>query len=123
MVVPVLLSVTPQVNPVVPQVIAPVLYYNNNSESNLYYYNMDLDKSSLLLSPKLKYTVVPCVVPCIRLSLLSPTTKIFTISYVELFASPAFNDLIASPNAYAKLFVSPAFNNMIASPAFDNPIA
>ena len=70
---PVLPSITPQVSPVVPQVTASVFY--NISGSNLYSSNMDLDKSSLLLSPELN-TVIPCVISCIRPNLLSPTAKI-----------------------------------------------
>ena len=98
---PVLPPLPPRVFLVALQVIAPVLS-NINSESNLHSSTIDLGKSSqLLLSPDLN-TVEPCVVPCIRLSLLSPTTKIYpSVLESRHYIAPSVLDLKSiAPPAY-----------------------
>lgn len=118
-VVPVLPHVPPQVFPVVPQVIAPVLS-NIDSECNLLSFTIDLSKSSLLLL--LLSSDLDTVVPCIHLSLSSSTAKIYVNTIAtKLIISTSLDSNSIAPLAYNDLFASVfVLQDSIALPAFNS---
>ena len=114
-----MLPTPPRVFPVVPQVTALVLS-NTYSESKLSSSTIDLGKSSLLmLSPDLKS--VPCVVPCMRPSLLLPTAIIPALELLDPIASLAYNNSFALPALVPTAIATTTLDSRsIAPPAFDS---